>query len=93
MKRFVKKVLAFLFIMAVVDVCCGFAGRFIQTHAKGGATARNEFINKKMDMDLVLLGSSRCVHHYSPSVFEKTLALRCYNAGSDGNGIISQYAR
>ena len=79
--------------IVVVDFCFGFGARYIQAHAKGGATARNQYINKKMHADMVFFGSSRCVHHYVPKIFEDSLHVSCYNAGSEGNGIISQFAR
>ena len=93
MRRFVYKVLLFMAAIVVVDFCFGFGARYIQAHAKGGATERNQYVNKKMDADMVFFGSSRCVHHYVPKIFEDSLHVSCYNAGSDGNGIISQYAR
>ena len=71
----------------------GCIGRYFQAHAKGGATARNEYICKKMSEDIVVFGSSRCVHHYVPALIEDSLHLSCYNAGTDGNGIILLYAK
>lgn len=79
--------------MLIADICFGFAGRYIQVHAKGGATARNEYICKQMNAEVVLFGSSRCSHHYVPSIIEDSLHMSCYNAGNDGNGIIFLYAK
>ncbi len=93
MKLFVCKVAAFILIMVVLDVAFGYAGRFIQANAKGGATARNEYICRKMDSDVVVFGSSRCTHHYIPAIIEDSLCLSCYNAGTDGNGIILFFAK
>lgn len=33
---------------------------------------------------LLFMGSSRCMHHYVPSVFEKELGLSCFNTGEWG---------
>lgn len=33
---------------------------------------------------ILFMGSSRCLHHYIPSIFEKELNLPCYNAGDWG---------
>lgn len=41
--------------------------------------------------DLMILGSSRAAHHYVPQVFEDSLGMSCYNAGSDGMCIYYHY--
>ena len=33
---------------------------------------------------VLFMGSSRCLHHYIPSIFEKELGTSCYNAGDWG---------
>lgn len=33
---------------------------------------------------LLLMGSSRCLHHYVPSIFEKELGISCFNAADWG---------
>ena len=38
------------------------------------------------------MGSSRAAHHYVPQIFEDSLGLNCYNAGSDGQCIYYHYA-
>lgn len=93
MKLFICKVAAFILMMFVADLAFGYVGRYLQTNAKGGATGRNEFICRKMDSDVLLFGSSRCTHHYVPAIIRDSLGLSCYNAGTDGNGIILFYAK
>ena len=93
MKLFLCKVAAFILMMLVADLAFGYVGRYLQTNAKGGATGRNEFICRKMDSDVLIFGSSRCTHHYVPSIIRDTLGLSCYNAGTDGNGVILFYAK
>ena len=58
----------------------------------GGLGRDNYICNKSID-DIVILGSSRAVHHYNPCILEDSLQLSCYNAGEDGNGILLSYAR
>jgi hypothetical protein len=93
MKRFVIQVIVFFAIVAVIDVACGYGFRYMETHAKGGFTLRDKFISKELNTDVILYGSSRCVHHYNPQIIEDSLGMTCYNAGQDGNGIILTYGR
>lgn len=93
MKRFVIQVIVFFAIIVVIDVACGYAFRYMETHTKGGFTLRDKFISKELNTDVILYGSSRCVHHYNPKIIEDSLGMSCYNAGQDGNGIILTYGR
>lgn len=93
MKRFVIQVLAFLVLVVVIDLVCGFAFRYMEAHTKGGFTLRDRYISNELNTDVILYGSSRCVHHYNPQIIEDSLHLTCYNAGQDGNGIILSYGR
>ena len=93
MKRFVIQVLVFGAIMAVIDIACGFAFRYMEDNTKGGFTLRDRYISKELNTDVIIYGSSRSVHHYNPQIIEDSLHLTCYNAGQDGNGIILTYGR
>lgn len=93
MKRFVVQVLVFLALIVAIDIACGYAFRYMEAHTKGGFTLRDRYISKELDADVILYGSSRCVHHYNPQIIEDSLHLSCYNAGQDGNGIILTYGR
>ena len=55
--------------------------------------AREEFMRHEMKADVVLLGSSRCTHHYMPSILQDSLGMTVYNCGQRGNGIIYEYGR
>ncbi len=93
MKTFLLKI-AFLFLgLVIIDNGLGFAFNYLRENAKGGATRRDNFICNEMTCDLLLVGSSRCEHHYNPIIIEDSLHTTCYNAGQSGNGIIVAYAR
>ncbi len=51
-------------------------------------------INKSLnsDAEILVLGSSRAVHHYNPSIFSEVLNKSCYNAGFGGQGLFLNYA-
>ncbi len=58
-----------------------------------GDWGRNNYILKELESDVVILGSSRAIHHYNPKVFSDSLGMSCYNCGEDGMGIFLMYAR
>lgn len=58
---------------------------------KGGDTGKNNEIVDRTTAEIILFGSSRCVHHYDPRIITDSLGMSCYNAGRDGNGILLMY--
>ena len=93
MKRFLIQIAAFLAIVVVVDLVFGFAFRQIESKAKGGFTYRDNYISNKLETDILVSGSSRCVRHYNPQILSDSLGMTCYNSGQMGNGIILNYGR
>jgi len=93
MGKFLLKVAIFLVIVAGVDQVIGFAFKRLEQGAKGGFTFRDNYICDKLETDILIMGSSRCVRHYNPQIFSDSLGLTCYNAGQMGNGIILNYGR
>lgn len=77
--------------MAVVDVCVGRLGDYLQAHAKGGETKRTNDLAVRECHDIIVLGSSRAHHHYDTPFMSDTLGLDVYNAGYDGNGVVLAY--
>lgn len=43
---------------------------------------------EKQTADVLILGSSRAMHHYDPDIIEDSLSMSCFNAGVDGQGIL-----
>lgn len=76
-----------------LDLLSGFIFREMTNKAKGGDTARNEYIAHKVDAPILIFGSSRAIHHYVPKIFRDSLGIDCYNCGQDGMGIILFYGR
>lgn len=93
MKKLVVNILIFAVIIAVVDCLFGIACRYMNSHARGGDTLNNYVITKEQTAPVIIMGSSRAVHHYNPAILEDSLGLPVYNCGVDGNGIIFQYGR
>lgn len=93
MRTFILKVLIFLLIIVVVDVCIGYAFGYLASHPKGGDNARNNYICESTHEDILIFGSSKAIHHYNPLIFSDSLKMSCYNCGQDGNGVILNYGR
>jgi hypothetical protein len=93
MKKFIIKTAILLAIIASIDVLAGYTFDYFHTNAKGGMTLRDNYICNELKTDILLCGSSRCVHHYNPQIFTDSIHMSCYNSGQDGNGIILLYGR
>lgn len=91
MKRFIINILLFFAIIAVIDLCVGFTGDYLQAHAKGGTTRKTNDLVMNDQHDIVIFGSSRAAHHYDTPFLSDTLGLDVFNAGYDGNGVILSY--
>ena len=91
MKKFVLKLALFAALICVVDVSFGFVCNYLRDHTKGGMSGNKDYICRKSNEDIIMMGSSRMRHHYVPQMIEDSLGVTCYNAGIDGNGIIMSY--
>lgn len=91
MKKLFIKLFLFLAVFIVIDQSLGFAISKLVGRAKGGDTGRNIEIADKTKADVILFGSSRCIHHYDPRIISDSLGMSCFNAGRDGNGILMMY--
>lgn len=93
MKKFVLKALFLAVIILCIDSLFGAAMQQILYHTEKGDWGRNNYITNELKSDIIILGSSRAIHHYDPKIFSDSLGLSCYNGGEDGMGIILMYAR
>lgn len=93
MKKFVIKALFLAAIILCIDSLFGAAMQQILYHTEKGDWGRNNYITNELKSDIIILGSSRAIHHYDPKIFSDSLGLSCYNCGEDGMGILLMYAR
>ena len=91
MKKFILHILLFFAIVAVIDLCVGFTGDYLQAHAKSGDTRKTNGLVMNDNHDILVFGSSRACHHYDTPFLSDTLGLDVYNAGYDGNGVVLAY--
>ncbi len=91
MKKFLLRICIFALVMVSCDVMMGFVGSYLVHNAKGGETARKNYIANETIEDVLIFGSSRALHHYDPNILEDSLGLTTYNCGFEGNGVICAY--
>jgi hypothetical protein len=93
MSRALIKITIFAIILIVVDSLSFFPFNYLKERAKDGTIKRSYYICNNLNADVIIMGSSRARHHYDPKILEDSFHMSCYNAGLDGNGIISMYGR
>ena len=93
MKRFIINILVFFGVVAAVDVVAGKVFGYLQSNKAKGRTGVEYHVCKALNEDILIMGSSRALHHYVPQILEDSLGISCFNGGQDGNGIVMQYGR
>ena len=92
MKKFALKMIIFILCMVMIDCLCGVLFSVLQSHARGGSSRTNYYLSNECDADILVLGSSRAMHHYVPQILD-SLGGKAYNAGNDGMGVLLGYGR
>lgn len=90
-KKIVIGVLGFCLLLVVVDWAVGTWSEKMYYKSKYGIFHRQIYCLTESQDELMILGSSRAAHHYVPQIFEDSLGMSCYNAGSDGMCIYYHY--
>lgn len=93
MRKFIYKVLLFFAVIAIVDRAFGIAMKNVLQGTDKGDWGRNNYIFNDVNSDVIILGSSRAIHHYDPQIIIDSLGMSCYNCGEDGMGIFLMWAR
>ena len=93
LKRFVLKILLLFFLLAALDYAVGIGMDYVSSHITTGEAGRDNFITDSVMSDVLIMGSSRAVHHYNARLLSDSLGLSCYNCGEGACGIIMAYAR
>lgn len=91
-KSLALRVVVFVAAFLVVDCLAGFAFRYLDNHA-GDIFARENYIRREMNADVIVMGSSKAVYQYVPDILSDSLGMSVYNCGQRGNGIIYEYGR
>lgn len=92
LKKVLLGVLATVVLLVAADWAVGTWSEMMYYKSKFGIFHRQIYCLQESKDDILILGSSRAAHHYVPQIFEDSLGMSCYNAGSDGMCIYYHYA-
>ena len=87
-----KKILFFIAVLIVTDFVGGAVLRKIYFSQKSNQYFRTTYTLQNEEKQLVVLGSSRAIRHYSDSIFANGLNMTYYNGGADGEFLTYSYA-
>lgn len=93
MKKFLVKLFLFFAIFTLIDIVLGGTILFCAEHAKGGNTARQNYIMNETTDNILVFGSSRAIKHYNAQMISDSLSTECHNCGLPGMGIIFNYGQ
>ena len=83
-----KKLLLHIAIVAclffVFDRLLGFGLGLLYSQSNATDEYKISYSNETTRAPILFFGSSRCLHHYVPTIFEKELGKSCFNAGDWG---------
>lgn len=93
MKKYILRIILFFILVALVDKSIGAVLDYFRDNARGGYNKELNYVFNQVQPDILILGSSRALHHYVPDILEDSLKMSCYNAGSNACSIIPMYCR
>ena len=88
LRRLVARLALFVLVLGVLDFVLGTVLRRLYYSQTTGLFAETTYVVDHMQAPVVIVGSSRALHHYVPSVMRGPLGLSCYNAGRDGQSVL-----
>lgn len=92
MRKLACFILVSLTLLLVADRLGGLAMSVASSHSNDVLSPKLRYIADSIHEDVVLIGASRCHHHYVPSVMSEVLGMTVYNAGVGGSdNIFSHY--
>lgn len=92
MKKFCLSIIVLLSALMAVDRAVGGAMQWVGQHSQDVLAPKLCYVSRGVHEDVVLIGASRCHHHYVPSILSDSLELSVYNAGVGGsNNIFSHF--
>jgi hypothetical protein len=82
--RFIKRTTLFIILLALADQLIGYGVNKFYFKQKKGAFAQITYAIDSTRSDVLILGSSKALHHYVSPVISKGLNLSVYNCGNNG---------
>jgi hypothetical protein len=87
-KKYLIKFLCLLGILIVLDYVIGFGLKSFYFKQSQGKSYNLTYTIEQQTADVLIMGSSRAMHHYNPDIISDSLRLSCFNAGYDGQSIL-----
>lgn len=88
MGKYIIKVILFLLLLYIVDQSVGYCIRYLYFNQEKGRYYRLNYIINKTESEVLVLGSSHATNHFIPEIIENRTGVSCWNAGSQGQGIL-----
>lgn len=92
MRKVLKKFVIAIIILTVIDFGIGKLLNEVIKQSPDGRYYKANYSLKTSNEDAIIFGSSRAETNYTPSVFEDSLNLSCWNTGRGGQGLPFWYA-
>lgn len=84
MKKLLLHIIIVVCLFFVMDRVLGIGLKSLYRISNATDEYKISYSNESTYDSLLFMGSSRCLHHYVPSIFEKELGMSCYNAADWG---------
>lgn len=91
LKKSLKSLLLFIVVLFVCDRLIGYVLQDIYFKQKKGDFYQTTYAIKHAKEDVLILGSSRAMHHYVSTIFQSNINMSTYNLGRDGRNISYAY--
>lgn len=84
MKKLVLHIIIVVCLFFVMDRILGMGLGYLYRISNATDEYKISYSNESTRDSLLFMGSSRCLHHYAPLIFEKELGMTCFNAADWG---------
>lgn len=84
MKKLLIHIAIVICLFFVIDRALGLGLKFLYNQSNATDEYKISYSNETVKDPLLFFGSSRCMHHYVPAIFEKELGIKCFNTADWG---------
>ena len=84
MKKLVIHIVIVICLFFVIDRTLGLGLKYLYNQSNATDEYKISYSIETVQDPLLFFGSSRCLHHYVPAIFEKELGINCYNTADWG---------
>ena len=97
MKKFLLKIALFFCSVSIIaiasDIWISKTLATSESYAMGDAKIWNDILDKEINDEVLIYGSSRAWRHFDPEVIEQETGMQAYNFGVDGHAFDIQHLR